>query len=390
MPKDCKSLDGVEHREWHNLYGMFFQRATAEGLALRGQATEERPFVLSRSFFAGSQRWGAIWTGDNAAEWSHLAIASSMLLTINVAGLSFAGADAGGFFGNTDAELMTRWIQAAAFTPFFRGHAHHDAKRREPWVFGEPHTTRLRAAIATRYTFLPYWYTVFAESQRKGTPVMRPLWAHYPADEATFAIEDEWLVGSDLLVKPVVAAGVKTLPVYFPGTESWYDVVTYATYKGLSTTTVDAPIEKIPVYQRGGSILPRKMRLRRSSAMMAHDPYTLVVAPDSTGKASGELYMDDERTFAFKRGVFCLRRFAFVSGVLTSGEADASGSWRPENTLERVVVLGVASAPTSVSLSTAAEAARELSFEYDSATKSLTIRKPDVLVGADWSIKITA
>ena len=112
MPKDCKSLAGVEHRDWHNLYGMFFHRATAEGLTLRGAATGERPFVLSRAFYAGSQRWGAIWTGDNAAEWSHLAIASSMLLSINVAGLSFAGADVGGFFGNADAELMTRWMQA--------------------------------------------------------------------------------------------------------------------------------------------------------------------------------------------------------------------------------------------------------------------------------------
>ena len=117
----------------------------------------KRPFVLSRSFYAGSQRWGAVWTGDNAAQWSHLKQAAPMLLSMSVCGLIFVGADAGGFFGDPDAELMARWIQAAAYTPFFRGHAHHDAKRREPWSFGEPTTSYIRRAIADRYALLPYW-----------------------------------------------------------------------------------------------------------------------------------------------------------------------------------------------------------------------------------------
>jgi len=113
MQKTTKNLAGVEHREWHNIYGMLFQRATAEGLVARNTPANDRPFVLSRSFYAGSQRWGAIWTGDNAARWDHLAIAAPMLLTIGSAGLPFAGADVGGFFGNCDAELMTRWMQVS-------------------------------------------------------------------------------------------------------------------------------------------------------------------------------------------------------------------------------------------------------------------------------------
>ena len=129
MQKTTTNLQGVEHRDWHNIYGMLFQRATAEGLVLRSGG-KDRPFVLSRSFYAGSQRWGAIWTGDNAARWDHLEIAAPMLLTINIAGLSFAGADVGGFFGNADKQLMIRWMQAGAYTPFFRGHAHHDSARR--------------------------------------------------------------------------------------------------------------------------------------------------------------------------------------------------------------------------------------------------------------------
>lgn len=173
MQKDLTNLNGVEHREWHNLYGMLFHRSTAEGQIRRNADENTRPFVLSRAFFAGSQKYGAIWTGDNEAEWSHLEIASPMLLSLNIGALSFVGADVGGFFGNTNAELMTRWMQAGAYTPFFRGHAHHDAKRREPWMFGEETMVRLRKAAMARYALLPHWYTLFYEAASSGMPVMR-------------------------------------------------------------------------------------------------------------------------------------------------------------------------------------------------------------------------
>jgi len=152
MPKDARNLAGVEHREWHNLYGLYMQQATAEGLVRRcGEGEQLRPFVLSRAFWAGSQRFGAIWTGDNSAQWSHLQAAAPMLLSINLAGLSFAGADVGGFFGDGNAELFTRWFQAGSFTPFFRGHAHHDTKRREPWCSGSltPPSSELRPCSGT-------------------------------------------------------------------------------------------------------------------------------------------------------------------------------------------------------------------------------------------------
>ena len=173
MQKDLLNLNKCEHREWHNLYGMLFHRSTSEGLIKRNEGGNVRPFVLSRSFFAGSQRYGAIWTGDNEAKWSHLEISAPMLLGLNVGALSFVGADVGGFFGDTDAELMTRWMQAGAYQPFFRGHAHHDAKRREPWMFGDETMARLRRAAMARYALLPYWYTVFWQAGVTGMPVMR-------------------------------------------------------------------------------------------------------------------------------------------------------------------------------------------------------------------------
>ena len=112
--------------------------------------------VASPLTFA-SQKHGAIWTGDNAGRWDHLAIAQPMILTASVSGLPFIGADVGGFFGNPDAELMTQWMQAGAYHPFFRAHAHHDSKRREPWVFGDVVLGHLRKAVLARYALLPYW-----------------------------------------------------------------------------------------------------------------------------------------------------------------------------------------------------------------------------------------
>ena len=410
--KTHTSLAGVEHREWHNLYGMYYQRATAEGLVLRDQALDKRPFVLSRAFYAGSQRWGSVWTGDNTANWDHLRVAAPMLLSVSVCGLSFCGADAGGFFGDPDAELMTRWLQAAAYTPFFRGHAHHDAKRREPWSFGEPHTARLRAAIAQRYQLLPYWYTLFAQARFDGQPVMRPLWAHFPADERALRIDDAWLVGDALLVHPVVHKGTTKANVYLPASGGggaassspqvwWFDAEhPHAKRLGGRSHSVDAPIDHVPVFQRGGSVVPRQRRLRRSTQAMATDPYELTVALDSAGQAQGELFLDDGTTFGcVKRGAFARTSFTFAKKQLTAQPAEASTRAQslgvqisqadaayqaPANQVERLIVLGLDAKPTRV---VHAQDARDLETTWDATAKKLTLRKPQLAAAGGWTLR---
>ncbi|CAB4439993.1 unnamed protein product [Rhizophagus irregularis] len=178
MPKDLLHYEGWEHRDLHNLFGMTFHAATSQGLINR-TSPNHRPFVLSRIIFPGSQRFGAIWTGDIAANWDHLAASSPMLLTIGISGLPFSGADVGGFFGNPEPELLVRWYQTGAFQPFFRAHAHIDTKRREPWLFGEPYT----------------------EASTNGMPIIRPMFVVFPDNEETFAMEDQYFVGNSLLVK---------------------------------------------------------------------------------------------------------------------------------------------------------------------------------------------
>jgi alpha 1,3-glucosidase len=392
MHKDAKHLCGeVEHRELHNMYGFYMQMATADGLVKRNADHAERPFVLTRSFFAGSQRHGAVWTGDNAAQWSHLQISLPMLMNLGLGGIAFSGADVGGFFGNPDGELSTRWYQAAAFQPFFRGHAHLDSKRREPWLFGEPYTSYIRTAIRRRYQLLPYWYTLFAESNRTGQPPMRPLWYHFPRDPATFANEDSFLVGRDLLVRPVLTQGATEVTVYLPGTSSqrWYEFDGWESYTGSASFSKAVTINDIPVFQRGGSIIPRKDRARRASYMMTNDPLTLQVALDSNEAAEGELYLDDGHTFGYLQGAYLRKRFTFdKQNSLQVSTIDGNlNSFQPQATVERVVVKGYPKQPSHVQLLIDGSS-HNLEFSFDYPSKTLTIRKPDAPIAKDWQIKI--
>jgi alpha 1,3-glucosidase len=259
---------------------------------------------------------------------------------------------------------------------------------------------QLRDIVRTRYACLPLWYTLFRAANESGVPTMRPLWMEYPGEPATFAIEDQWLVGSDLLVKPVTAAGVGELDVYFPGADAvWFDALTFEAVRtsaaGGVRRLVSAPLSKIPVYQRGGAIVPRQMRPRRSSAQMAADPYTQVVTLDAAKSAQGELYLDDGSSFDYaRRNAFRVRRFTYApegtTHSLRSASAGGGKTYAPANTVERIVIAGLGRAPAGVTAvdgsagAAAAEGAvqmqRQVAFDYDAATDVLTLRKPDVKV----------
>ncbi|XP_030647967.1 neutral alpha-glucosidase AB isoform X2 [Chanos chanos] len=385
MHKDA--LHGsVEHRDLHNLYGFYVQMATAQGLIQRSGGVE-RPFVLTRSFFAGSQRYGAVWTGDNAAEWGHLKASIPMCLSLGLVGISQCGADVGGFFKHPSAELLVRWYQAGAYQPFFRGHAHIDTPRREPWLFGPENTALIREAVQQRYTLLPYWYLLFYKAHRTGIPVMRPLWVEFPEDVDTFAIQDEFLLGRDLLVHPVAEEGAKGVTAYLPGKgEVWYDAHTFQKHEGGQNLYIPVTMSSIPVFQRGGSIICRKNRVRRSSSCMENDPYTLYVALSPQGTAAGELYIDDGHTFNFEtQKQFIHRSLTFSDNKLTSSNLVLDAKFSTSAWIEKVVIAG-ASEPKAVTLKNSDGTESSLEFEFDAAMATLTIRKPGVNAGADWTI----
>ncbi|OWK17569.1 GANAB, partial [Cervus elaphus hippelaphus] len=388
MLKDAQHYGGWEHRDVHNIYGLYVHMATADGLVLRSGGIE-RPFVLSRAFFAGSQRFGAVWTGDNAAEWDHMKISIPMCLSLGLVGLSFCGADVGGFFKNPEPELLVRWYQMGAYQPFFRAHAHLDTGRREPWLLPSQYHDIIRDALGQRYSLLPFWYTLFYQSHREGIPVMRPLWVHYPKDVTTFSIDDQFLLGDALLVHPVSDSEAHGVQVYLPGQgEVWYDVQSYQKYHGPQTLYLPVTLSSIPVFQRGGTIVPRWMRVRRSSDCMKDDPITLFVALSLQGTAQGELFLDDGHTFTYQtRHEFLLRRFSFSGNTLVSSSADPKGHFETPIWIERVVIIG-AGKPATVVLQTKGSPESRLSFQHDPETSVLILRKPGVNVASDWTIHL--
>ncbi|KAI8535496.1 hypothetical protein RHMOL_Rhmol10G0179100 [Rhododendron molle] len=395
MPRDALHYGGVEHREVHNAYGYFFHMATADGLIKRGNG-KDRPFVLSRAVFPGSQRHGAVWTGDNTAEWEHLKVSVPMVLTLGLTGVAFSGADVGGFFGNPEPELLVRWYQLGAYYPFFRGHAHHDTKRREPWLFGERNTELMREAIHIRYMLLPYFYTLFREANTSGVPVMRPLWMEFPADEATFSNDEAFMVGSSLLVQGIFTERAKHASVYLPSGQSWYYLSSGTAYKGGTTHKMEVLEDSVPTFQRAGTIIPRKDRFRRSSTQMANDPYTLVIALNSTQEAEGELYTDDGKSFEFTKGAYIHRRFVFSNGKLTSSNMAPYTSGKSQFSsgcsIERIVLLGYSGGPKSALIEPANHKADielgPLFLRKGRSPTVLTIRKPNVRIGEDWTIRV--
>jgi len=383
MPKDKKHMDDIEHRDLHNMYGYLYTMATHQGHLVRSNH-QLRPFVLTRAAYAGSQRYAAIWTGDNTADWGHLESSVPMCLSFSVAGMSFVGADVGGFFGNPDGELFVRWYQAASFQPFFRSHAHLDSKRREPWLFSAGEMKLIRDAIRTRYSFLPFWYTQFYEHELTGVPVMRPLWYEFPEDEGSYGREGEHMVGQALLVAPILKKSATELSVYFPGNELWYDIFTDQKFDVQGEISIQAPYNKIAVYQLGGTIIARKHRVRRSSALMHDDPITLHVAVDRDGNARGTLYIDDGSSFGYKQGKSIYVEFTYKNEVLTAKMLHNPGM-ETKVWLEKIVILGGGAINNPAKIVTKGDVTYADTL-FEPSKNVLTVRKPGVNLGEEFTI----
>jgi len=218
--------------------------------------------------------------------------------------------------------------------------------------------------------------------------MMRPVFFEFPSDETCQSMDAQFLVGADIMVAPVTKEAQVTQDVYLPGDQMWYDFDTGAQFASAGWTTVAAPIDKLPVFQRGGSVVPKRERARRSSALMARDPLTLVVALDNKGKASGSLFMDDGESFDYLGGSYIHQQFDYSDGVLTNKALhDGTFSIAPELTVERIVVRGLPSRPTKVT-SEQGGSVQELGFVFEDGTNQLTIRKPAVHVTKPWSVTI--
>jgi len=402
MPKDNLHFGNWEHRDVHNLNGMTFVNATYQALLAR-ESPAKRPFILTRSYYSGTQRLGAMWTGDNQANWDHLRASFPMILQQGISGFPFAGADVGGFFGNPSKELLTRWYQTGAFYPYFRAHAHIDTRRREPYLAGAPYTDIITQALRLRYALMPVWYTAFHEAHVASSPIVRPQYFVHPDDDKGFSIDDQLYIGSSgLLAKPVQHEGAEHVDIYLADAKTYYDYWDFTSYAGgQKTHKVNAPLDTIPLLMQGGNIFPRRDRARRSSGLMKYDPYTLVVVLDESGNAKGQLYNDDGESFDYEQGASVWRSFEYKAETkkLTSVDIGTSGK-KTAAYLKKIdsVKVGkviVVAAPDSWKSKTEVQAKQDgkthaSTLQYTAAENGkaawAVVRHPDVKIGADWEI----
>ncbi|MDP9383432.1 MAG: glycoside hydrolase family 31 protein [Chloroflexota bacterium] len=283
------------HAETHNLYGLLMSRATHEGLSRLRPDT--RPWVLTRSAYTGIQRYAAAWMGDNNSWWEHLEASLPQLASMGVSGVPHVGVDVGGFFDNASAELFARWILLGTFYPFMRTHTAMGTNRQEPWSLGAEVEEISRRAIRLRYRLLPYLYTLAHEAHRTGAPILRPMGYDFPNDTATYHLHDQVMVGPHLLVAPIYSPGRENRIVYLPAGR-WYDFWTGKAIEGPTPFTAHAPMDRIPVFIRGGAVLPLGNERRTTSEPLTE--LTLQVYPAE--ESAWTITEDDGETLAYQRG----------------------------------------------------------------------------------------
>ncbi|GGZ88547.1 glycoside hydrolase family 31 protein [Streptomyces subrutilus] len=256
LPRSARhAMDGAggDHRSGHNVYALGMARAAWEGLVrLR---PDERPFLFSRSGWAGMQRYGGSWSGDVESSWEGLRASLALVLGLGLCGVPYSGPDVGGFGGSPSPELYVRWLQLGSYLPLFRTHSAIWAGRREPWEFGAEAEEQARAVLAERERLRPYFLSLAHLARRTGAPYVRPLWWGAPEDRALRDCEDAFLLGDALLVAPVLECGADRRAVRLPRGR-WYDTATGAAHEGPGQILLDAPRGRIPVLARAGSVLP--------------------------------------------------------------------------------------------------------------------------------------
>ncbi len=307
MPGDVVHSSGLEdkpkfHAQIHNTYGSLMARAVREGL-LRLRP-DERPFVITRAGYAGLQRHALQWTGDNSSWWEHLWMSVPQLMNMGLSGVAWAGVDIGGFFDDCNGELLARFTEFGVFQPFCRNHSMKGTRRQEPWVFGEPYESVCREMLKLRQRLIPYLYTLFEECHRTGAPILRPLLFEYPDDETTYTLDDEFLLGSALLVAPITRPGSEHRHVYLPE-GIWFHFWTGERYEGPTHILAHAPLGEPAIYLRANTALPLWCDMNHVGEKPA-DPLTLLLYP-TEGSGESILYEDAGNGFNYRRGEYARR-----------------------------------------------------------------------------------
>ena len=307
-PSDLLHATGTAD-EVHNIYGHDWAKLIFEGY--QKEFPNQRPFILMRAGYSGSQHYGLIpWSGDVSRSWGGLQSQVEIALQMGMQGLGYMHSDLGGFAGaNLDDELYARWLQYGVFQPIYRPHAQEEVPS-EP-VFREPKTKALaKKSIELRYSLMPYNYTLSFENNQKGTPLMRPLFFENSTDNTALNNDKTYLWGKNFLVSPVVKQGIKEQEIYFPSNSNWYNFYTGEKVEGGHIKEVELIEESIPTYVRGGAFIPMIQTIQNTTEYKLDSFDLHFYFDENVAKSEDKLYNDDGETpNAFEKGMFEIFNF---------------------------------------------------------------------------------
>ncbi len=295
--------------EVHNIYGHHWAKLIADGY--KKDFPNQRPFILMRAGYSGSQRFGMMpWSGDVSRSWGGLQSQMEIAMQMGMQGMAYMHSDLGGFAGDYfDNELYLRWLQYGVFNPIFRPHAQEDVASEV--AYKDVHTkAKAKKAVELRYQLLPYNYTLAFENNQKGTPLMRPLFFEEPTNEKLLNEKESYFWGNAFLIKPITKAGVTSTEVYFPKSNNWFDFYSGKKYVAGSTETVAVAETSIPTFVRGGSFVPMIETIQNTSKYSLDNFNLHFYFDDSVKTSTGKLYNDNgESPEAFEKGQYEILNF---------------------------------------------------------------------------------
>ncbi|NNL80243.1 MAG: DUF4968 domain-containing protein [Flavobacteriaceae bacterium] len=357
--------------EVHNTYGHDWAKLVFDGY--RNDFPNQRPFILMRAGYSGSQRFGLIpWSGDVSRSWGGLYPQTEIALQMGMQGMGYFHSDLGGFAGpNLDDELYTRWLQYGVFQPIFRPHA-QEIVPSEP-IYREPKTKALaKQSVELRYKLLPYNYNLAFENSQTGVPFMRPLFFNEPGNSTLLTYSDSYMWGDAFLVSPIINPGESEKEVYLPSGSNWFNFITGDSYSGGQTIKVKTNEASIPVFVKSGSFVPMAKPMQNTSEYDFSKIELHYYSDPSVDESWATLYNDDGSTVdAFEKGLYDLLRIeSCSSGKKKSFEFNnLPGSNTDPIVMEMVMVVRNMDKEPKV----IRKNGKKVNFDYNKATSTLRI-----------------
>jgi alpha-glucosidase (family GH31 glycosyl hydrolase) len=357
--------------EVHNIYGHDWARLVYEGY--KKDFPNQRPFILMRAGYSGSQQFGMIpWSGDVNRSWGGLQSQPKIALQMGMQGLAYMHSDLGGFAGaNLDDELYTRWLQYGVFQPIYRPHAQEEVPA-EP-VFRAPKTKTLaKQSIELRYKLLPYNYTLAFQNNQTGAPLMRPLFFDEPNNRDLLTKVTSYLWGNDFLVTPILTSDAKNVEVYFPKNNVWFDFYTDEKFEGGQTKIVKTQQNSIPTYIRAGAFIPMAKPMQTTRDYTSNNFSLHYYFDASVKESTGEMYNDDGKTTnAFEKGEYELLQFETEiesRWLEIEFEAEVGKNYSSENKTIDLVIHNIQKQPKRIKVD-----GKKISVVWNLENKTLSI-----------------